>query len=369
MSPSLTLSRKKRPPQDLDSVDVDDLGTDDPPIASATHQVGSTLATKASTTLLISCLLAGPAGLVAGGLALASTSAPTPATSAKVVDESGTRAIAGEFAERLVVTWLTTGRDHQDQLTALMSASVNVTVPDEPFSVTDPSVAGIANVDGVWSVTVAATVTDQRKQSGRRYYQVPVLVTAAGAVSGLALPTPIAGPVVTPGPGLNYQVQVPGTGPVAQTISQFLTAYAAGTGDVTRYLTPGVQIRAIDPAPYATVMVTDLRAITSAAGVDTTGTPKDGSTLRVLVTATGVVSTTQQISASWALTMTARAGRWEIAGVDLAPALLNPVPPAASPSNSPSTAPASTRTPPNPAGTTSPPPPATAPSTAPSTTP
>jgi len=173
------------------------------------------------------------------------------------------------------------------------------------------------------------------------------MVTASGSVSALALPAPIAGPEIAQGQDLGYQVQVPGMGAVAQTVTQFLVAYAAGAGDVTRYLTPGVQIQAITPAPYTAVTVTELRAITSAAGIDTTGTPKDGSSLRVLVTATGVVSTTQQISASWALTLTARAGRWEITAVDPTPAL-RPQTPAAAPVGPTSTTsvPGSTSSPP-----------------------
>lgn len=324
MSPTLSLSRKKRRDADADADAVSDVYP--APIATAKQQVGSTLATKAATVLLMSCLVAGPVGAVAGGLALLSAASPVAVPSAKVVDLSGERAIAGEFAQRLVTTWLTTARGHEANLTALMPGVSTSTFPQEAFTVSDATVAAIAKVEATWSVTVAAAVTDQRKQTARRFFQVPVMIGPDGSVSALSLPTPVAGPAVTAGSGLNYQVQVPGTGPVAQTISQFLTAYAAGSGDVTRYLTPGVQIRAIDPAPYTAVTVTDLRALTSAAGVDTTGTPTDGTTLRVLVVATGTVSTAQQISASWALSLTARAGRWEITAIDPTPAQPTPTP-------------------------------------------
>ncbi len=329
MSP-LTLSRKKR--RDDVDVDVDDAvtGVAPAPIATAKQQVGSTLATKAATGLLLSCLFAGPIGLAVGGLALVSAASPAPASTATVVDQSGHRAVAGEFAQRLVITWLTTARGHEADLTALLPGISTATFPQEAFTATDASVSGITMVDGTWSVTVAVTVTDQRKQTARRFFQVPVTLGQDGSVAALSLPTPVAGPPVEAGTGLNYQVQVPGTGPVAQTITQFLTAYAAGSGDVTRYLTPGVQVRAITPAPYTAVTVTDLRAITSAAGVDTTGTPKDGTTLRVLVAGTGTVSTTQQIGASWALSLTARAGRWEITAIDPAPAQPTQTPAAAS---------------------------------------
>lgn len=346
MSPNLSLSRKaRRAEPDVDPQEM----VDQAPIATAKQQVGSTLATKASTLLLLCCLFAGPLALAVGGLALVSASAPAPAPTVTVADLSGQRAVAGEFAQRLVVTWLTTARGHEANLTALMPGSSAATFPQEPFTVTDPAVAGITPVEGIWSVTVAATVTDETKQTARRFFQVPITVAPDGAVAALALPSPVAGPTVQSGGGLNYQVQVPGTGPVAQTISQFLLAYAAGDGDVTRYLTPGMQIHAIAPAPYTAVTVTDLRAITSAAGVDTTGTPKDGTPLRVLVNATGAVSPTQQVSASWALTLTARAGRWEITAIDLAPARPNQTP-AVAPTSGTDPSPSASQTHPTPAG-------------------
>jgi hypothetical protein len=351
MSPTLSLSRQKHRADEAD-VEAKEQLVDQAPIATARQQVGATLATKAWTVLLLGCLFAGPLGLAVGTAALVSAAAPAPPPAAKVVDLSGQHATAGEFAQRLVVTWLTTARGHEANLTALMPGSSNATFPQEAFTVTDPAVAGITQVEGVWSVTVAATVTDQANQTARRFFQVPITISPDGAVAALSLPTPVPGPTIQTGGDLNYQVQVPGTGPVASTISQFLSAYAAGTGDVTRYLTPGVQLRAITPAPYTAVTITDLRAITSAAGVDTTATPKDGTTLRVLVDATGVVSPTQQLGASWALSLTARAGRWEITAIDPAPAQPNQTP-AVAPTSGTAPSPSSGRTHPTPAGSSS----------------
>ena len=319
MTPSLTLRGRRPPPAggEVTDADLEDL----PPIATSRQQVGSTLTTRLSTAVLVSCLIAGPAGVAVGVLALASSASTAAPATAKVADLSGQRAAAQEFAQRVVMTWLTTSRGQEAQLTALIPASANVSFPQEPFAVSNVDVAGITEIEGAWAVTVAATVTDQRKVTARRFFQVPVTVRAGdGAVSALALPSPVAGPVVSGSGDLNYQVQVPGTGPVTQTIGAFLASYLTGSGDVTRYLTPGVQIQAVTPALFTAVAVTDTRAITSAAGLDTTGVPKDGTVLRVLVAAVGTVSETQQITTSYALTMTARAGRWEISAVDPAPA-------------------------------------------------
>ena len=75
MSPTLSLSRKKH--RDLEET-PDPVDVDQAPIATAKQQVGSTLATKAATLLLLGCLFAGPVGLVAGGLALLSAAGGWP---------------------------------------------------------------------------------------------------------------------------------------------------------------------------------------------------------------------------------------------------------------------------------------------------
>ena len=209
MSPTLSLTRKKRRDVDEDVAPDSIVDVDPSPIATAKQQVGSTLATKAATVLLMSCLVAGPVGAVAGGVALLSAAAPAPVASTRTVDLSGERAIAGEFAQRLVITWLTTARGHEANLTALMPGVSTAAFPQEAFTVADTTVAGITKVETTWSVTVATTVTDQRKQTARRFFQVPIVLGADGSVSALSLPTPVAGPPVTTGSGSTTRSRCP----------------------------------------------------------------------------------------------------------------------------------------------------------------
>lgn len=290
------------------------------PIATAHEQVVSSLAAKAATVLLMAALVCGPAGLAVAGLTLYSSTGPAPVAVAQVQDLSGVQAAAGEFAQRVVVAWLTTPRGQEDKFTALVQVPA-VTLPEVPFTVSDPTVSSIAEADGVWSVTVAATVTDQRRQPARRFFQVPVLVDAAGAVvTALSLPAPVAGPAVGALPRLSYRFQVDPAGPVAQTAAQFLSAYIAGQGDVTRYVSPTTQIKPVTSPPYTAVKVTDLAGDTD---LNTTDVPKDRARLRILVGADASVTTKQQVSVSYALTLLARAGRWEVQAIDPAPALVD----------------------------------------------
>lgn len=289
------------------------------PIATAQEQVVSALAAKAATVLLMAALLCGPAGLAVAGFAVYSSSAPALVEPAQVQDLSRERAAAGEFAQRVVVAWLTTPRGQEDQLTALVQVPT-VTLPDVPFKALEPTVSSIVQVDGVWSVTVAVTVVDQRKQPMRQFFQLPVIVGAGGMVTALALPAPVSGPAVGAPPRLSYRFQVNPGGPVAQTAAQFLSAYIAGQGDVTRYVSPTTQIQPVTPAPYTAVQVTELAGDTD---LDTTGVPKDRARLRVLVGADASVTSKQQVSVTYALTLLARAGRWEVQAIDPAPALVD----------------------------------------------
>jgi len=322
MSPTLSL-RRRRPDRD---VPVDEVSEDLPPIASAKEQVASNLGAKATTIALMGCLVAGPLGLAAGGLAIAQSSGSVAPVQTPVPDQSNERAAAGEFAQRVVLAWLGSTRDHPEQLAALVSNAQTASFPSVAFKTSDPTVSSIRSINGVWAVTVAVTVTDSRPSAARRFFQVPVVISGA-TVTALTLPSPVAGPPVAAGTDLDYQVQVASTGPVASTVAQFLGAYLAGAGDVTRYVTPGEQLPAIDPAPYTAVRVTDLRCDLN---VDTAATPKDGTVLRLLVAADATATAKQTVSVSYALTLRSRAGRWEVAAIDPSPALATKSPGAAS---------------------------------------
>lgn len=328
MSAARSRFRRPKPPQDLtkeqstDQQQVDELPLS--PIASGAHQTVSHLAAKVATAGLLTCLVLGPVGAVAGGLALAQPSRSVPVQSAAVADRSNDRAVVGEFAQRVVVTWLTTTSDTPEPLLKLVKAAQVSTLSREPFGVRDPTVARITQSEGTWSVTVAATVTDARRSTVRRFFQVPVRLTTGGSVTALTLPTPVSPSPVEPASSHEYRVQLGPASAQGETVAQFLTAYLAGSGDVSRYLTPGVSLTALTPAAYTAVRLVDLRGDTDVE--DSTSAPGDGQRMRVLATATASVTRQQSSSVAYALTLTARAGRWEITAIDPAPAFTAHVP-------------------------------------------
>lgn len=281
------------------------------PVASAQAVVASTWATRAVSAALAGALVCGPVALLvaAGGRQQPVPPAPAAAT----VDTSG-QAGAQELAVRVVVTWLTATRGQEDLLTPLVAGPV--TLPATPFQVRDPVVADVTHTrGGVWSVTVAATVTDGAGVTARRYYLVPVAVHD-GSAQALTGPTPVAGRALGGAPATDYPQHLDPAGPVAQSVAGFLTAYTAGGGDPARYTSPGVVLPAIVPAPYTAV---SLRSVDARQELADQATPGDGDQVQVLVAAQGQVTPTQEVSLTYALTLHARGGRWEVAAIDPAP--------------------------------------------------
>lgn len=283
---------------------------------------GSAAATKVISYLLISSLVAGPLSLLAiGWLILTATGpAPAPVTSgdtATVVDE---RSAVQGFAEDFVVTWLTSPDGEEDRLAVFMDDYSGVTLPTVPWSVSNPTAAGIEETeDGTWSVTVAATVGGKKQPGLRRYFRVPVTYLD-GALAAAALPTPVSGPQLAVEARLDYRYRATNSDAVSVAAGEFLNALLVGSGDVTRFISPGASIRAVSPAPYTVVELEDVLVDQELTEGD--ATPETGRTLHLLVTAIATATADQQITVSYALTMTAREGRWEVAAIDASPRTL-----------------------------------------------
>ncbi len=334
MSPTLSLWRtaaKADLPPTLEQSDVEEL----PPVADGRHQTTSALGAKAATFGLLTCLALGPVGAVVGGLAFLQSAQPPAVPAAAAVDQSHERAVVGQFAQQVVVTWLTTTQEKPDALLALIKDAQVSGLSQTAFTVVDPAVSGIRSVEGTWSVTVAATVTDANETTTRRYFQVPVRY-ADGSVTALTLPSPVSPPPVTVGSTTGYRAQVDITTPLGQTVGQFLNAYIAGSGDASRYLTPGVVLTTLTPAPYTSVGLSEIRA--EGSDQPPAVVPGDGTQIRVLALGTAVVTDQQTSNVAYALTLTARAGRWEISALDLVPVQSQTQSPAAS--SAPGAAPA-----------------------------
>lgn len=259
------------------------------------------------------------AGPIALCVAVASTAttveAATPAAPTAVRTAAGAADPSG-YAQVFVSAWLRSSADDETSAQARLAQSLapDVELPD-PAAGTQPAPQSVTAVrsaqrsGGAWSVTVAAQYAD----GSVRYYAVPVVAGGAGAsfaVSGA--PGVVAGPARAEAAKSPYGVSVP-DGALSSAVREFLTAYLTGSGEVDRYLAPGVTLSAVSPAPYAAVSVQQVSAVEQAAAGEQV--PGDGTTVRVLV----------QVEArgaggrwplAYELTLRARSGRWEVAALE-----------------------------------------------------
>jgi hypothetical protein len=292
---------------------------------------------------------------------------------------TGAQGAAG-FAQLFVAAFISAGEGDQDKLAAYYpdATSLRLEGRSDRRRGEQLTVVRLRQTDeGIWSVTVAARITATKpaaKPAGARqaddqadakaaatqavhYFQVPVATaTTAGGASGytaLAMPAEVAAPERIKAPALVYGPMRPAlpADPRTQAVTEFLTAYLAGAGELDRYLAPGTNLAPVAPAPYTGIAV-DTLAIEGEKGTERVATvPDDGTTLRLLVALRATGHDKVRVPLTYALTLKARAGRWEIASLDGAPTPATPptasgaptAPDAgATPSTAPSTAPTAT---------------------------
>jgi Conjugative transposon protein TcpC len=260
-------------------------------------------------------------GFVGGvaGLLRPSQSAPL-----RVQDTENQRTIASPdvagFAEFAVGKWL-----EVDDETASRAAALFVEEPRDPGpDATTRQVGRLTAVRtrridaGYWAVTVAAEVVEQSRETGELpaapwYVEIGVVLGRQGSLAAAGTPAIVAPPPTKPrGVAIEDSWrEVQGMDdPVATTVGGFLTGLLTGTGDVSRYLAPGVVLAPANPAPFVGVQVEHV-------GIS----DLDEAALRVQVAAIGTTPAGGLQATSYELTMAQRAGRWEIRAMSGAPTL------------------------------------------------
>ena len=298
--------------------------------AAVGHQwtMGSQLASVATSALLWLAIALSPVGFAVAMWAVSHPASVVPASGLSA-ESQAEQLVAGEFATRTITVWLGAARGQEDLVHALLPGSSALPLPLVGMDAADAMpVAYSRSGDGVWSVTVAVTVTDARMVS-RRFFVLPVKVTGSLATA-VAMPAEVPSTAVAAAaPELDYSVTVRPGSPVGATVAEFLAAYLTGVGDVSRVVTPKVPIVAVQPAPFSAVQISAI-----AAHSEVSVKPADGTCVDVLVTAVASVGDRQQITVQYPLVLAARAGRWEVAQVRQSPllatkqpsAVLSPVP-------------------------------------------
>ncbi|MGW4218419.1 conjugal transfer protein [Streptomyces bacillaris] len=359
---SLLTRRRSAEPKDAVREDERDWALDSRPENIGGWSSGA----QANTSVLLrwaawALVLLGP--LLAGAaLVVPSSGTATPAPPAPTIPSTaGSQGSAG-FAVLFVDAYLRAGEGDQNRLAAYYPGATGIRLEGEPGQRAGQGLTVVRlrqTSPGIWSVTVAArvresgpspaptaksTVAERQQDTSEaerlRYFQVPVATTATGGANGyvaLSMPAEVAAPPRIKPPELLYGPQRPASpgDPRTQAVTEFLTAYLTGrAGDIDRYLAPGTRITPISPAPYTGIAVDHLAIEGERGGEGTTAVPADGTRLRLLVSLRATGTDTIRRPLAYALTLTARAGRWEIAALDGAPA---PAPLATTASAAPTT--------------------------------
>lgn len=221
------------------------------------------------------------------------------------------------YAEVFLAGWLRSSAEEdtgaQERLVQAMAPEVELPEPEGDTQSKLDCVAAVRSAQragGQWSVTVAAQYAD----GSLRYFAVPVMASSRGASFAVAgVPGEVAGPAQATVPDSVYGVSVPAESELSSTVGEFLRTYLTGVGEVERYLAPGVKLSGLKASSYTDLEVEQVAAAEQAAAAE--AVPQDGTKVRVLVH-TEARDKAGKWPLAYELTLSARAGRWEIAGVE-----------------------------------------------------
>ncbi|MDT0468462.1 conjugal transfer protein [Streptomyces gibsoniae] len=270
---------------------------------------------RLSRLAVCTAIAAGPIALGIAVLSGPATVAAAPSTKPAAVPAAAVGADPAGYAQLFVGAWLRSNAGDAESAQARLAQSMaaDVDLPDRAAAAHAAlqSVTAVRSAQleaGAWSVTVAAQYADGRL----RYYAVPVATDRRGtSFTVTGAPAVVAGPARAEVPKSPYGVTVP-DGALSSAVAEFLSAYLTGAGEVDRYLSPGVNLTAVSPAPYTALSVQQVSAVEQAAADGQV--PADGTTVRVRV-----VVEARDADGRWPLAyelaLKARSGRWEVAGL------------------------------------------------------
>jgi hypothetical protein len=271
-----------------------------------------------------------------GGAALLSQAIPPAGAAAPVTPQHTVTGEADQvgpagWADLYVDAYVAAGQGSEQQLAVYYPAAAQLTLSGTPgaqHAVASAPVRVQRISAGYWSVTVGVQVASSQVNSPSvlRYFQVPVHAAGSGFVA-TALPAAVAAPAIAgASPQLAYGQASPASSsdPATATLSEFLSAYLTGNGDLTRDLSPGTVISPVTPAPYTGVSVSQVSQIGGSDNGDaaaSSAVPADGTRRQVLADVEATDSSGVQHPLTYAIELKARAGRWEVDQLQSAPLL------------------------------------------------
>ena len=217
-------------------------------------------------------------------------------------EQPSDREAAGELAQQAIIVMLTSTQKDAEKAKEILPT---FTFSEKPAEISNVRLADARynEKSKSWNITVAVDV-----ESIRRYYQVVVgRDSSSGKLQLLMLPSMIAAPGNAPAAASPYSVQVPVDKGPASAATDFLNAYLAGSGDVSRYTSPETTIEPVRPSPFKGVELEWAKT-----NKDLPETPVDGDVVELHVRAKGITPDGQKQQLEYIMEMKLRASRWEL---------------------------------------------------------
>jgi len=267
---------------------------------------GTKLTTWGVTLLVVLGIIAASVMLSRATAPAATAAAPAPADS-RTVNQA-----ASAYATDFFRAWMTsTAREHE-QLDPYLEGTLfsNAQLPSTARGADQISVVSVdVSPEDDITVTLGAQIGSDTRVP-LRYFQVLLVSDTDGELSATALPTEVNAPARQGAANGWYGVDAFANRALRDSVRGFAAAYLAGAGDLERYLSPGASIMPLTPAPYTAV---DVSAVSANREVPDEVT--DGTEIYLLVRLKLSSGAGYTISSDYALTATARAGRWEITSI------------------------------------------------------
>lgn len=248
---------------------------------------------------------------------------------ASTLDTTATDTAAGvtDFAQSFVMDYLVAAKcpdNNQDCPSADLSAyyTGSLELPETKVDAIDPQVYSVLAEPGpipnlqLWSVVISVAQRSSADSLVRRrvYYQVNVTVLDGTRRRATTPPAVVPGPAPGVDVSLDYETVVSESDPAVTAITGFLRAMLAGGPDMSRYVSAGYPAKAITPPLFQSLTVSSVKSQAPAA------TPSGTTEVRMLadIKATRAFST---VSMQYPLRLIVTDGRWEVAGIEIFPAL------------------------------------------------
>ena len=271
---------------------------------------GHNLSNKALTGIVVAGLVVYP--FIASNISQSmSPAVPAQVVQAKSAALPTPAQHARATAEGFVSAWLTATSENSVRLARYINVN-DARLPKTGSDIREVTAAEIQLIqDNAYLVTVNAEVKDAEGSWQLRAFDVSFVTDAEQNLLVLGLPSERS---IQPARGTKldgYSRDLSANKTIIGSVEGFLQAYLTGAGDLTRFSSPGRNFVAASPAPYTSARLEYI------VGDREPGEKlADGEILRVNARVLLIAKTTEALG-DFQMTLTARAGRWEITTLGL----------------------------------------------------